>query len=159
MPLVLFRRPLSGVWPGLIVALGLTSVGCRPQIGDSCVTATDCSAQGDRLCDTSQPDGYCTVFSCEPDTCAEEAVCVGFGLSLDPACVVNSTDPRWKRFQRTFCMYACEEDGDCRDGYVCRKPSERAAESIDIESEIRDSGVCFVANDAPPIEPEVCEGN
>ena len=132
----------------LFVAL---SAGCRPQIGDECVSSVDCSAQGDRLCDTSQPDGYCTIFSCEPDNCPnDDSVCVGFGLELAPSCdATTAADPRWPRFERTFCMAPCEVDDDCREGYQCLAPSARAATSIDIESEIRDSKVCFAASDAP----------
>ncbi len=96
------------------------------------------------------------MFSCEPDTCPEESVCVGFGLSLDPACEVVGTDPRWKRFQRTFCMYACESDDDCREGYACVMPAARTGESIDIENELAESGVCFVASAAPVIEEASC---
>jgi len=133
----------------LIGAMGLA--GCRPNIGDSCVSSVDCSSQGDRLCDTSQPDGYCTIFGCEPDACPGDpatSVCVGFGLDTDPLCSVSGTDPRWPRFEKTFCMHACEADTDCREGYVCVKPSERRAMSIDIDSEIRDSAVCFIASEA-----------
>lgn len=151
------RRIAHALALSALMGLGAAGLGgCQPSIGDDCVTSTDCSAQGDRLCDTSQPDGYCTVFSCEPDTCSEEAVCVGFGLTLDPSCEVVGTDPRWKRFQRTFCMYACETDDDCREGYACLKPTERNAESIDLENELKDSGVCFVATDAPVIEATTC---
>lgn len=143
-----------------LVAAGAMGVaGCRPEIGDECITSVDCSAQGDRLCDSSQPDGYCTVFGCEPDACPEEAVCIGFGLETDATCSVEGTDPRWPRFERTFCMLACEEDTDCRDGYVCVHPSERRASSIDIDNELKDSGVCFVASEATFIEdgePPVC---
>ena len=130
-----------------LFALSLVlAVGCRPQIGDECVGSVDCSQQGDRLCDTSQPGGYCTAFNCEPDACPEgEAVCVAFGLELDPACQSQGYDPRWSRFERTFCMAVCEEDADCRDGYVCLAPSDRAAVSIDDENELKNSKVCFVA--------------
>ncbi len=139
---------------GFRAALGLAAAaalwGCRPQIGDSCTTSLDCSSQGDRLCDNSQPDGYCTIFGCEPDDCPEGSVCVGFGLELDPACAgqVESTDPRWPRFERTFCMLGCEQDSDCREGYVCIHPSDRRAVSVDVTNELRDSGVCFVASGA-----------
>ena len=128
---------------GLLAALAaLLTAGCRPEIGDECTTSLDCSQLGERLCDTSQPDGYCTIFNCEPDTCPDEALCVGFGLSLDPACA-QVEDPRWARFERTFCMYACTDDEDCRPGYLCAKPSERRAASLDRESENKDSKACF----------------
>ncbi|MBK6514564.1 MAG: hypothetical protein IPG04_10705 [Polyangiaceae bacterium] len=146
--------------PSLLVSAVflLGAVGCRPEIGDECVTSIDCSSQGDRLCDSSQPDGYCTIFGCEPDACPENSVCVGFGQEIDPACseAAEGTDPRWPRFERTFCMLACETDDDCRDGYVCALPGDRRAASLDLENEQRASGVCFVATDAPyepPAEP------
>ncbi|NUP14412.1 MAG: hypothetical protein HOW73_50930 [Polyangiaceae bacterium] len=140
------------------VLVVLFAMGCRPEIGDECVTSVDCSAQGDRLCDTSQPDGYCTIFGCEPDACPDNSVCVGFGQEIDPACANADvgTDPRWPRFERTFCMIACETNDDCRDGYVCALPTDRRAVAIDLENELRGSGVCFVASDAvfqPPADP------
>lgn len=91
-------------------------VGCTPQIGNKCTSSTDCSLRGDRLCDTTQPGGYCTIFNCEPGTCPDEAQCVAFNNTIDPVC----TDPRIPlRFQRTFCMKRCEKGGDCRNDYVC----------------------------------------
>ncbi len=141
--------------PLALAGLLLLLAACRPQIGDDCVSSVDCSAQGDRLCDTSQPDGYCTIFSCEPDNCPDDdSVCVGFGLELPPSCdATNAADPRWPRFERTFCMAPCEVDDDCRAGYQCRAPSDRGAVSIDIESDIRDSKVCFAASNAPASDP------
>ena len=91
------------------------ALGCNPEIGDDCTTSTDCSINGDRLCDTTQPGGYCTIFNCEPDTCPEEAQCVAFDTELDPTC----QDQRWARFERTFCMLRCKGPGDCRSGYIC----------------------------------------
>ena len=46
----------------------LGTFGCKPKIGEDCATSTDCSISGDRLCDVTQPGGYCTVFNCEPNT-------------------------------------------------------------------------------------------
>lgn len=87
-------------------------VGCKPEIGDSCKVSTDCSITGDRLCDTSMPDGYCTMFNCDPGTCPSEAVCVEF-------------HPQSERFARRFCVRGCEESSDCRAGYECVDPKER----------------------------------
>src|SRR6188474_1083103 len=96
-----------------IVILLLAATGCAPEIGDECTTSIDCSQQGDRLCDTTQPGGYCTIFNCEPDTCPEDdGVCVAFDPELDPACRVTD-DGRWARFERTFCMAECEDNDDC----------------------------------------------
>jgi hypothetical protein len=127
--------------------------GCRPNIGDACGSATDCSSQGDRLCDITQPDGYCTIFYCEPDTCPSEAACVAFNLSLDPACG-SLDDSRWGRFARSFCMYVCEDDSDCRDGYACQRPIDRLASVVDTEtdtSDPQDTKVCLAIATLPAL--------
>jgi hypothetical protein len=113
----LSRLP-TGLLLGIVAFLMLVEVGCARKIGDSCSVSTDCSVTGDRLCDTTQPGGYCTIFNCEPDKCPDgEGVCVAF---TDDACDGDGVpDPHSARFQRTFCMKGCESDGDCREGYVC----------------------------------------
>lgn len=120
----------------LAVAAGLGAAGCQPKIGDECTSSTDCSLSGDRLCDTTQRGGYCTVFNCEPDNCPEEAQCIAFDQQLDPAC----HDPQqWARFERTFCMLRCDNDGDCRSGYVCfdmtTQPNPWGAGLVDLNPE------------------------
>ena len=105
---VLFILALAGSFAALS--------GCSPKIGDACATSTDCSINGDRLCDTTQPGGYCTIFNCEPDTCPDEAVCVAFDDRIDRNCPPSH---QWSRFERTYCMLRCESDEDCRAGYVC----------------------------------------
>lgn len=92
--------------PLLVALIGLTA--CKPEIGDNCSTALDCSATGNRLCDMTQPGGYCTIPGCEKGTCPDEAVCVRF----------RPEDPR---LAVAYCMYECEDSGDCRndEGYRC----------------------------------------
>src|SRR5262245_44066434 len=117
----------------LFLLSAVAIAGCAPEIGDECGSSVDCSPQGDRLCDIHQPGGYCTVFNCEPDTCPEdEGICVAFYYELDPACGPLD-DSRWARFERTFCMLDCEDDDDCRDGYECVAPTDRAALIVDAE--------------------------
>lgn len=118
----------------LALTCGLWAMGCQPKIGDECETAIDCSTLGDRLCDTSQPEGYCTVFNCEPDTCEDEAVCVAFDTELDPACE-QADDGRYGRFGRTFCMRKCDDDGDCRDQYRCVLPDDLSSFVVDTETD------------------------
>ncbi len=150
-----WRAPLA-----LVLLLGLA--GCQPGIGDDCETSADCSANGDRLCDITQPGGYCTIFNCEPDTCPEDSVCVLF--SANPSTVsgcqnASGTSP----YQRSFCVKTCEEEGDCRSSYSC----------IDIDvpgnpwgAVLIDSGesgrICVVPySAAPPPEDrsgDVCSG-
>jgi len=86
----------------------LAATGCAPVIGDSCGTSVDCSVNGDRICDNAQPNGYCTIQSCEADTCPDDAVCVRFR-------------PEPSRLAQSWCMKVCEKTSDCRseDGYSC----------------------------------------
>ncbi|MBX3126983.1 MAG: hypothetical protein KF718_09715 [Polyangiaceae bacterium] len=100
----------------LLLTLLLGLYGCKPEIGDECSVSTDCSNAGDRLCDTTQPGGYCTIFNCEPGTCPEEAACVSFKITPSTACPDPQTGGR---LRRTFCMRNCSSDGDCRGGYRC----------------------------------------
>ncbi len=92
----------------LIALLAGFGAGCAPVIGDDCGDSVDCSVNGDRICDIAQPAGYCTIQSCEPDTCPDDAVCVRFR-------------PEPSRLAQAWCMKVCEKTDDCRkdDGYLC----------------------------------------
>jgi hypothetical protein len=61
--------------------------GCGKEIGDACTLASDCSPNGDRICQcldcsgtdpTSDSNGYCTIQGCDFGTCPSEAVCIRF---------------------------------------------------------------------------------
>lgn len=129
------RTLQSIVFAGAVAGLA----GCGDKIGDPCQVSGECSSQGDRLCDTTSPDGYCTVVGCDFGTCPEEAVCVRFfGVAnsdrpCDPQTEDLSTDdctpdelcslsetcvPRTA--EQRFCMLKCGGSGDCRDKYECR---------------------------------------
>jgi hypothetical protein len=103
------------------------------------VVSSDCSPNGDRQCDISSKQGYCTIQGCDLDTCPDEATCVRFftgnfeNVTCDPATENQSTDdcsldelcslvgkcvPRSSEVR--FCMRKCDSSGDCRDGYECR---------------------------------------
>ncbi|MEP7052596.1 MAG: hypothetical protein ABJB12_19670 [Pseudomonadota bacterium] len=116
----LSRVPLQPLRPGLlgVLLLAALAVGCTPKIGDDCTTSTDCSATGDRLCDVTEPGGYCTVFNCEPGSCPEDSACINFGTQLSPVnqCSLSQGN---SPYQRSFCMATCSNDGDCRGGYAC----------------------------------------
>jgi hypothetical protein len=96
----------------LFPLLVLVASGCGQNIGDACETALDCSSQGSRLCDRTQPGGYCTIRGCERGTCPDNSVCVKFR-------------PAQERLAVTYCMYECDENSDCRDddGYRCTSAS------------------------------------
>jgi hypothetical protein len=144
-----------------LAGLGFATGGCTPKVGDACETNLDCSTLGDRLCDTTQPGGYCTVFNCEAGACPDEAACVAFNMQLDPACQ-SLDDSRSGRFGTTFCMFVCEEASDCRDGYECAAPASRYALQIDTtddKSALRNDRIClplFSTPDLPMDPPGIC---
>ena len=70
------KRAVTTMVLALTSALGLAS--CGKQIGDSCQTATDCDPNGGRICDISQPGGYCTVLGCDETTCPSESACIRY---------------------------------------------------------------------------------
>jgi hypothetical protein len=129
----------------LFAFLSLGLAGCTPHIGDKCVLSTDCSLRGDRLCDNSQPNGYCTVFNCTPDTCPDTAACVLFHPNV-PGCPYSDRDP--SRTGRTFCMARCQSDSDCRtdDGYICADPRQTPWDAIIVDDD-QSQHVCIVRPD------------
>mgnify|MGYP001812216973 FL=1 len=140
----------------IFLLAGLALTGCKMHIGDSCGSSTDCSVTGDRQCDLSQPGGYCTVFSCDPDTCPEGA------------CVEWRFVP--SRTAQTWCMKTCEI-GWCRGGYSCVFPSritqdgtvvdydldleDRVARIIDLNTYKAEARICAAVTAA---EPEIDAG-
>jgi hypothetical protein len=111
-------RPLAFILAAAVAALAL---GCQPDIGDACTLPSDCSASGDRICDTTfSSQGYCTIFNCEPGGCPEEAVCVAYKGVVSSVDGCRSTQ-EGQRLERTFCMKACDSRDDCRteDGFTC----------------------------------------
>lgn len=124
----------------LIVAVAIAlSLACGSEIGDSCTRSTDCSPNGDRICDATSPGGYCTIVGCDFDTCPEDSICVRFfgAATSNRACDPQEEDrssndcsadelcnlsgqcvPRGSEVR--FCMATCGGGGDCRDAYECR---------------------------------------
>ena len=127
----------------LVVLLAASLGACGKEIGDSCVLSSDCSPNGDRLCDPVSQDGYCTVLGCDYSTCPDEAACIRFftggfsnkpcdpnklsdpACSLDELCSLQGQDagmgqcvPRSSEVR--YCMRKCDSDDDCRDSYECR---------------------------------------
>ncbi len=146
--------------------LVLMIFGCQPKIGDECLTDFDCSQQGDRTCDTTIPDGYCTQADCSPVSCPEkESICVSFNNTLSVVGACHTTDPA-SPYRRNFCMAVCDESKDCRDGFACfdfSKENGWGATVIQDRDE-KDYGTkaCVLAISRPPIEEgrkdQVCTG-
>jgi hypothetical protein len=108
------------------MAFSWASMGCSSQIGSGCNLSTDCSAQGDRVCDTAQPGGYCTILNCDSFSCPDHAVCVMFESTV-PGCDPLAPYSDYQQPSRSgisYCMQHCGGDGDCRSGYVCRNPRQ-----------------------------------
>ena len=134
------RPPMSQLRATAAIAALLATAACGDEIGDECSLSSDCSTQGDRVCDITSPGGYCTVIGCDYDTCPEESVCVRFfsvadtnrtcepreedlagrdDCTPDELCTLSGTCvPRTAEIR--FCMRTCGGNGDCRDGYECR---------------------------------------
>jgi len=133
------------------------ALGCKPKIGDDCSVSTNCSSTGDRLCDITQPGGYCTTFNCEPGSCPEDSVCVNFGTKLSPiaGCAPSQANSPYKR---SFCMASCGSDSDCRDGYKCLAPTDFSAVLAEHSS---GNKVCAVPPKPVPTgtSNEVCSGS
>jgi hypothetical protein len=125
--------------PLLLIAL-LVLAGCTPSIGDKCVLSTDCSIRGDRLCDTSQPDGYCTIFNCRGNLCPDEAACVLFNAAVQ-GCGYSDRAP--SRTGRTFCMAQCHSNSDCRDRYICAYPRQGPWNAVILDDD-QTQKVCIV---------------
>jgi hypothetical protein len=108
----------------LLLLLGASAAACTPKIGDKCQVSTDCSVQGDRLCDVSQPDGYCTQLNCHSASCPPgEGSCVLFESSI-PGCGFDDRAFNGSRVARSSCIANCNSNNDCRSGYACVDPRQ-----------------------------------
>ncbi len=120
-------------------------LACKAKIGDDCLRSTDCSVQGERVCDlshrineqgitTPSGRGECTIDGCGRGTCPKEAACVKvYGSDyLSVACDPDRED------QATFCedgeaaceareclpsiepgVWTCPPRDDCNTNEVC----------------------------------------
>ncbi len=107
---------------GAFAVASMALMGCQSVIGDGCVLSTDCSFRGDRLCDTSQPGGYCTQFPCRGNLCPDEASCVLFNSRIPGCGFDDRAGSTGSRSARQFCVASCNTNDDCRPGYVCADP-------------------------------------
>ena len=120
--------------------------GCKAHIGSPCTLNTDCSLQGNLVCDTSQPAGYCTYFNCVPDTCQDEAACVAMSPAV-PGCAYNDYNSP-ARTARSMCLEQCHKDSDCRtnEGYVCADPRQPPWSAVIIDDD-QQQLVCILTPD------------
>ena len=106
----------------LLLAAACLSGACQRGIGDACDTALRCSTSGTRVCDLTQPKGYCTLPGCDVGTCPSESVCVRFWPRVERP---EDAD----RLGMNYCMRKCDERSDCRDdeGYDCLSAAQFGA--------------------------------
>ena len=134
----------SLAWSALLLA-AMSLGGCRRDIGDSCKNSLDCSQESERLCDISQPGGYCTIEGCDERTCPEDSVCVRFfprlgstkpcadGCEPTELCLPEGTcAPRAS--ERRFCVHSCSDNSDCRGGYDCRQAGMAGTGTLQLSS-------------------------
>ncbi len=139
----------------LLILVGMSFCACVPKIGDDCVTDRDCSQQNDRLCDTTQPGGYCTLANCDPFSCPEkESVCVAFNSTRSSVGLCdNPSQP--SPHLRSFCMATCGTSSQCRPGYACVDLSEDNPLGAEIIEEHPESTrVCLMAESIPDIDSD-----
>jgi len=133
-------------------------LGCQPSIGDHCVQSTDCATTGQRLCDTSQPNGYCTIFNCEPNACPDGSGCIATNIEALGCAYDDRHAP--SRFSRQLCLKTCGQTSDCREseGYACVTPAQYGLLILDTD---QTELVClpattYVVADASAITAPVC---
>jgi hypothetical protein len=131
---------------GVAVVIVGSSVACTPEIGDKCQISTDCSIRGDRLCDTSQPGGYCTQLNCRGNSCADEAACVLFNSAVPGCGYDDRSGPFGSRVARSFCMKGCTSNGDCRGGYICGDPRVAPWNAVILDDDQNKRGCLPVAS-------------
>ncbi len=160
-----FYRSLGFIISAGVIVFGV-SLGCQPKIGDDCIQDQNCSQMGDRICDTTQPGGYCTQFNCDPSSCPDkEAICIAF--SNTPSTVQGCSNlGRTSPYARNFCAESCEKNLDCRAGYLCLDLAEDNPWGADVIQENPDNTkVCIFPQTGaeiyevdPERSNEVCEG-
>lgn len=156
------RRRL--VWCGLLLTMA-PLWGCSKEIGDPCVLSVDCGIQNNRTCDTSQTGGYCTQGGCTANACPDEAGCFLFEPRV-PGCSYD--DREAARNSRAYCMRSCDDDGDCRVGYVCADVTQEPWRAVLLDDEEPNPRACIAPasfdegsrnEDAPICQPTVVGGD
>jgi hypothetical protein len=134
---------LAGFLAAAAVVLSAVAA-CTPEIGDKCILSTDCSVRSDRVCDTSQPNGYCTQ-NCRGNSCPDKAACVLYNTSIQGCGFDDRSGPFGSRVARSFCTARCFTNADCRteDGYVCADPKQYPWNAF-ILDDVQDQLVCLV---------------
>lgn len=129
--------------------------GCGAQIGDECAQASDCDPEGTRICDTSQPGGYCTIEGCDRSTnkCPGESVCIRFFSALDLTKPCSPADEAVCQDRTPGCdpeadasCCRCTADEECiSEGFCVRRDLEQRScmRKCGSNSDCRDGYDCY----------------
>ncbi len=82
-------------------------------IGGACVDPSECGQTRDAVCDTDQPQGFCT-------TACEEG-CPDLKGRKPTVCVTDSSEILDEPATSGQCLLRCWKDAECRPGYSCGK--------------------------------------
>ena len=134
----------------LSVSICLLGTACQPEIGDSCRTSTDCSLNGERICDlsvrvdgdgnrTPNGRGECTIEGCGRGTCPSEARCVKvyssafLSVSCDPEredmATVDEMGQTLPPLDECQPNEVCLPEGLCADEITARTSCRRRCDS------------------------------
>lgn len=105
-----FGGPLSASVLSAAPLLALTACdgdgAVQILVGRECTEIADCGERATSACIATWRDGYCTELACNPGSCPSGTVCAQ-GLMFPGVAIED------------FCVLACEDTSDCRDGYTC----------------------------------------
>lgn len=147
MPALMGTR-LALLLSGLV--LGLVLGACGKEIGDACIIGSDCSPNGDRLCDPASVGGYCTIQGCDYGTCPDEAACIRFftGNFTNKTCDPKATDADCEKQPELCCSLdeLCSIEGatDQISGHCVPRSSEirYCMRTCDSDGDCRDGYEC-----------------
>jgi hypothetical protein len=156
----------------LLALAALAVGGCKRRIGDACKRSTDCSLQGERICDlstrvnsqgqrTPSGSGECTIEGCGRGTCPDVGACVKvygsdfLSVACDPArediatfCESDATACEaagCRPSQDDASVFVCPPNDDCEINEVCL-PEGLCADEITARTscrkECKDGGDC-----------------
>jgi hypothetical protein len=152
------HAPRAIAFAALVIA-AFALAGCTPAIGDRCTLSTDCSVQGNRQCDTTQPGGYCTMLQCIANSCPDNAACVELGASV-PGCAYDDYSAP-SRVGTSMCLKTCSSDTDCRqsDGYTCGNPAPKPGSAVVLDTN-QARHVCLIAGPSATFaDAQVCSSS
>jgi hypothetical protein len=110
----------------LLLVAAVVAPACQRQIGDECRTSVDCDPNGTRVCDLSQPGGYCTVMGCNETSCPGGSACIRY---FPEQFLTRHCNPKCENF-------ACQVDpcpaGETdSDGGTCLPPCKNPDTGVD----------------------------